>query len=115
MTACGGESLPFWKFHPARFWAFAADVDRALTALETELETWPRTDKFFRPEFEETRRDPRFMRVAARAGLTDYWLDTGHWPDFCRTPDLPYDCEAVAREPGRETVLRPVTAANDME
>ncbi len=115
ITACGGESLPFWRFHPARFWAFSGDVHRALTALETELETWPRTDKFFRPEFEETRRDPRFMRVAARAGLTDYWLDTGHWPDFCRTPDLPYDCEAVARERGRATVPRPVTVANDTE
>ena len=42
------------------------------------------------------RRDPRFMRLAARIGLVDYWRTSGHWPDFCSEADLPYDCRAEA-------------------
>jgi len=42
------------------------------------------------------RDDPRFMAVAARFGLVDYWQRTGHWPDFCNTPGLPYDCSQEA-------------------
>jgi len=42
------------------------------------------------------RRDPRFMQLAARLGLVDYWRTSGHWPDFCSEPGLPYDCRDVA-------------------
>jgi TolB-like protein len=42
------------------------------------------------------RRDPRFMRLAAKLGLVDYWRSTGNWPDFCSEPGLPYDCKAEA-------------------
>ena len=42
------------------------------------------------------RRDPRFMQLMQRFGLLDYWRSTGHWPDFCSEPGLPYDCKAVA-------------------
>jgi hypothetical protein len=42
------------------------------------------------------RRDPRFMQLAQRLGLLDYWRTTGHWPDFCSEPGLPYDCKALA-------------------
>jgi len=42
------------------------------------------------------RRDPRFMRLAARIRLVDYWQTTGHWPDYCGEPGLPYDCKAEA-------------------
>jgi hypothetical protein len=45
------------------------------------------------------RRDRRFMDLAARLGLVDYWRATGRWPDFCAAPGLPYDCRAWA--PGR--------------
>jgi len=34
--------------------------------------------------------------LAQRLGLVDYWRSTGHWPDFCAEPGLPYDCKAVA-------------------
>lgn len=44
----------------------------------------------------EMRRDPRFMQLAQRLGLVDYWRSTGHWPDFCSEPGLPYDCKVVA-------------------
>ena len=28
------------------------------------------------------RRDPRFMQLAERLGLDDYWRSSGHWPDY---------------------------------
>jgi len=34
--------------------------------------------------------------LAARVGLVDYWRTSGHWPDFCFEPGLPYDCKAEA-------------------
>jgi hypothetical protein len=42
------------------------------------------------------RRDPRFMALAARIGLVDYWRATGKWPDFCADPGLTYDCRKEA-------------------
>ncbi|HEX3677677.1 MAG TPA: TIR domain-containing protein [Sphingomicrobium sp.] len=50
----------------------------------------------FRPEFVAVRRDPLFMRVAARLGLVRYWRQTGFWPDFCTNEQLRYDCKAEA-------------------
>lgn len=50
----------------------------------------------FRPGVAPARRDPRFMLLAKRAGLIAYWQQTGIWPEFCRDPDLPYDCKAEA-------------------
>lgn len=54
------------------------------------------TDTLFRPALRSFRHDPRFMRVAARLGLLQYWQSSGKWPDFCFDSDLPYDCKAVA-------------------
>ena len=51
----------------------------------------------FRAVTDSMRRDPRFMPLAAQAGLVDYWTTTGKWPDFCSQPGLPYDCRAAAR------------------
>lgn len=53
-------------------------------------------DVFFRPTFKKFREDPRFVQLAHRAGLVDYWRKSGKWPDFCFEPDLPYDCKAEA-------------------
>jgi tetratricopeptide (TPR) repeat protein len=66
------------------------------------LLNWRRTDRggsvgvIFRPTFHNFWRDPRSMQVAARFGLVQYWRSSGHWPDFCGWPDLPYDCKAVS-------------------
>ena len=50
----------------------------------------------FLPPTLPMRRDPRFMALAARLGLVDYWTRTGKWPDFCSEPGLRYDCKAEA-------------------
>jgi TolB-like protein len=50
----------------------------------------------FSPLTASRRRDPRFMRLAARIGLVDYWRTSGHWPDFCADRTLPYACSAEA-------------------
>jgi tetratricopeptide (TPR) repeat protein len=50
----------------------------------------------FRPQFRDFWHDPRSMQLAARYGFVEYWRGSGHWPDFCSWPDLPYDCKAEA-------------------
>ncbi|HXG99186.1 MAG TPA: TIR domain-containing protein [Sphingomicrobium sp.] len=50
----------------------------------------------FRPALKDVRRDLRFMQVAKRIGLLKYWRTSGHWPDFCKEMDLPYDCKTEA-------------------
>ena len=54
------------------------------------------TTVLFRPALRNVRRDPRMIAVAKRIGLLDFWQQRGKWPDFCREPDLPYDCKAEA-------------------
>lgn len=53
-------------------------------------------DVLFRPALRNFHRDPRMIAVAKQLGLLDYWRKSGEWPDFCREPDLPYDCKAEA-------------------
>jgi TolB-like protein/Tfp pilus assembly protein PilF len=48
----------------------------------------------FHPATRMMRRDPRFIVLAAKVGLVDYWRKSGKWPDFCHEPGLPYDCRA---------------------
>lgn len=43
------------------------------------------------------RADPRFMPLMRDLGLLGYWRLSGHWPDFCRDPNLPYRCQAEAQ------------------
>jgi hypothetical protein len=50
----------------------------------------------FTPLTASMRRKPLFMALAQRLGLVDYWRTSGHWPDFCAEPSLPYDCKAEA-------------------
>jgi DNA-binding winged helix-turn-helix (wHTH) protein/tetratricopeptide (TPR) repeat protein len=47
----------------------------------------------WRPFAESFRRDPRFIDVARRLGLVDFWMSTGRWPDFCERLDLSYACK----------------------
>jgi len=57
----------------------------------------------FGPETAALRRDPRFMSLANKFGLPQYWRASGKWPDFCAEPGLPYNCEAEAAK------LKPVS------
>lgn len=51
----------------------------------------------FRPKYRFVQNDARFMAIMNRWGSQlDYWRTSGHWPDFCFRPDLPYDCKAEA-------------------
>jgi hypothetical protein len=50
----------------------------------------------FGPKTAALRRDPRFMALANKFGLPQYWRATGKWPDFCADPGLPYSCQAEA-------------------
>jgi TolB-like protein len=61
-------------------------------ALVPSIDTRP----LFAPFTASLRRDPRFIELAARLGLVDYWKSSGHWPDFCSDPGLPYDCKTEA-------------------
>jgi hypothetical protein len=36
------------------------------------------------------------MPLMKKLGLVDYWRTSGHWPDFCSEPGLPYDCKVEA-------------------
>ena len=78
-------------------------VDEAYRLMETDeaIEGFSATpDAFFRIHMRSIYSDPRFMRVAQRLGLLEYWQSSGRWPDFCREPKLPYDCKEVAAQLG---------------
>ncbi|HUO97595.1 MAG TPA: hypothetical protein VMU01_02955 [Rhizomicrobium sp.] len=75
-------------------------ADRNLTSAKfgrlMGKDLWFTLSRLFDTQTAEMRRDPRFMPLMQRLGLVDYWRSTGHWPDFCSEPGLPYDCKAVA-------------------
>jgi tetratricopeptide (TPR) repeat protein len=50
----------------------------------------------FGPMTAALRRDPRFMTLANKFGLPQYWRSTGKWPDFCSDANLPYNCQQAA-------------------
>lgn len=50
----------------------------------------------FRAPLAKLRQDARFIGVARRIGLTEYWLKSGHWPDYCKEAGLAYDCKSEA-------------------
>jgi len=54
----------------------------------------------FTPSTAAMRRDPRFMPLAARLGLVEYWRGTGKWPDFCTGPRPEVDCRAAVARAG---------------
>lgn len=54
------------------------------------------TDLLFRTHMRSIQADQRFIALAAKLGLLQYWEKTGVWADFCRDPGLPYDCKAEA-------------------
>lgn len=84
----------------AQMLAREGDIDGAFAEADRALSSPDVFAAFlFFASTKSLRSDPRFMALAAKAGLTDYWRKSGHWPDFCAEPGLPYDCKAVAAAP----------------
>jgi hypothetical protein len=78
--------------------AFGSDDEVFATLMRVPRD---RVDQFllqtlFRPTLTKLRERPRFLRIAERYGLLEYWRESGNWPDFCFEPDLPYDCKLEA-------------------
>lgn len=96
---CDGMS-PDWQ---VRVLARQGDIDGAYERMEQSFPKNRQMHMFlFYPELKAFRHDPRFIQLAARLGLLNYWRDSNQWPDFCAEPDLPYDCRQV-REAERLT------------
>jgi tetratricopeptide (TPR) repeat protein len=75
---------------------FVNDAFNALQVYQPRDPAGTQSGFLFTPEAANMRRDPRFMQLATRIGLTRYWRSTGNWPDFCAEPGLPYDCKTEA-------------------
>jgi hypothetical protein len=79
-------------------------ADRTLTSEKlhrlfgSDAWFWTSFYQLFGTQTVEMRRDRRFMPLAQRLGLVEYWRSTGHWPDFCSEPGLPYDCKVEAEK-----------------
>jgi len=74
-----------------------AAFDQAGKALKTQDDD---PSFLFTPSTAAMRRDPRFMPLAARLGLVEYWRGTGKWPDFCTGPHAEVDCRAAMARAG---------------
>jgi DNA-binding SARP family transcriptional activator/TolB-like protein/tetratricopeptide (TPR) repeat protein len=89
-----------------RFLAGLADPDGARDAVETltdaerndSIMTYAKWDVLFAQDLARLRQDPRVPELFAKWGLFDYWRTSGHWPDFCSEPGLPFDCGKEAQE-----------------
>ena len=98
LLAPGGGSPP-WAISSLALMGFVDDAFTVAARYSPGPSDSP--DFLFRPETEALRRDPRFIALAAKFHLPDYWRRTGVWADFCGQPGLPYDCRAeAAKLPG---------------
>ena len=87
---------------PSASWVYAralSEFGRHEDLVDFLLRTDPRipyttTWVIFRSSFSVLHKDRRFMMIAHRFGVSDFWRDTGRWPDLCGRPDIPYDCKA---------------------
>lgn len=82
--------------------AYFGHVDEALRALDKNIAVTAPPGQFgpdwvFERGFEKLRQDPRLIIILAKAGIPQYWLETGNFPDYCSREKLPYDCGQAAR------------------
>lgn len=93
------------------------DIDGAFAQAQDYQPSDPRWGPFlFLGPTQAMRMDPRFMPLAVKLGFAAYWRATGQWPDFCTSPDLPYDCKAevqklAAQDPG----LKPIAVIHRLQ
>src|SRR5262249_33982576 len=69
--------------------------EQAQTLWLHELRQIPEPATLFYPQLAPLRADPRFVSIAARLGLLDYWRTSGHAPDFCATEGSDPICIAL--------------------
>jgi hypothetical protein len=56
------------------------------------------------------------MPLAVKLGFAAYWRSSGQWPDFCASPDLPYDCKAeVEKLAAQDPDLTPIAMARPLQ
>jgi TolB-like protein/Tfp pilus assembly protein PilF len=76
------------------------DVDDAFriafAAPSDILDKAPDPMFLWEPDSASLRRDPRFVALAIKFHVADFWPATGLWPDFCSTQGWPYNCRAEA-------------------
>ena len=75
-----------------------SDAYASIAAMPTPLAKAPYLNNpapLFSPYAAAFRKDPRFMKLAARLGLVAVWQAT-KWPDFCAPATAPFDCRATA-------------------
>jgi DNA-binding winged helix-turn-helix (wHTH) protein/tetratricopeptide (TPR) repeat protein len=87
------------------------DVDSAFEQAQYYEPADPKWAPFlFLGPTQAMRFDPRFMPLAVKFGFAAYWRSTGQWPDFCKAPDLPYDCKTEVEKLGEDDPdLKPMT------
>jgi tetratricopeptide (TPR) repeat protein len=90
-VASGNLGVDFAAPEMAQF----GDVDGAFKLAMAGTVDVPVIDPEFlwEPEALPLRRDPRFVALAAKFHVADFWTSTGMWPDFCATPNWPYNCK----------------------
>lgn len=83
-------------------WSAAiGDLDTAFRFANAFSPGYPLTgtgEFLFTPQTEPMRRDPRFLALMKRYGLTQFWQSTGRWPDFCAGSHLANCKAAVANQ-----------------
>lgn len=91
--ATGGAS-PQWAIRSLALMGFVDDAFSVAVRYSPNPSDSP--DFLFEPATEALRRDRRFIALAAKFHLPEYWRKTGVWADFCAQPNLPYDCKKEA-------------------
>jgi len=85
--------------HALTLLTMLGDLDGAFAQAELFQPSNPYSPPFlFLASTAAMRSDSRFMPLANKLGLVAYWRATGHWPDFCSEPGLPYDCREKAAQ-----------------
>jgi DNA-binding winged helix-turn-helix (wHTH) protein/TolB-like protein/tetratricopeptide (TPR) repeat protein len=83
--------------HALTLLTMLGDLDGAFAQAELYKPNNPYSPPFlFLSSAAAMRADHRFMPLARKLGYVAYWRATGHWPDFCSEPALPYDCRVEA-------------------
>jgi hypothetical protein len=100
LEAAADEGL-ILHFYVAQLLAVAGFQDAALDLVLRRIAAGDTVVResgiLLRPAFTKAREDPGIMEYFAKTGQLDYWLQTQTWPDYCKDPELPYDCEGVGR------------------